>query len=355
LQIAEENHKLDSITKLHYHLSGLFSKGATSPLHIFVTYSKTTIEKLPSNAAKMDRKIVLNELGGGVYEIRLRLKKRGASGWLVTKQDLWLFYIKGQESSSVGTIVESWIGGMNPFISHARIPPSGLFDMLDTLNNTNKNGILVHEFLARSYRMDKTFESDREGESQKAWTGAKYDRKRIERMLAGANTVLSAAKVELRDDKSSFVARISRLGHITFYEGQEEGLPNCYRQLVDPYLTKALEYNATLVNKEVQIKATQAIVNPIVFEPAKILGKDDFDDLIEAVTNEPDFMVSILHFGNPWLYLTLVDRTDGNACEIYGFEDEIQLIPQFRATPTGLARIEDVLYGVFPSITKTQE
>lgn len=350
-----ESDRIDSVPKLYMHLAGLFSRGTTSPLHIFVTFSKTSIEKLPSNADGMGRRIQVEFLGDNLYEIKLRLKKRGASGWLVTKENVWLFFIKAQESSSIGAMMEAWISGMNPFISHARIPPNGLFDLLDSLDKANGDGIRIHAFYARSYRQDKAYDSIREGESQKGWTGAKYDRRKLERTIAASNTVLYAAKLEFPDTDTSFVARVSRRGHITFYEGQEQGFSNFYTRLIDPYVRNAVVYDATLDNKQVQIKELKSIVSPIIFEPARTLGKSDFDDMIDAVTREPDFMVSVVHFGNPWLYLTVVDRADGSACEIYGFEDEIQIIPQFKATSTALARFEDIIYGVFPSVTKTSE
>lgn len=357
LQVLDNN-RIDSIPKLHYYLAGLFSRGSTSPLHLFVTFSQTSIEKLPANAGRMDRSIKLEQLAENVYQIRLKIKKRGASGWLVTKGDVWLFYIKGEESSSVGSVTDTWISGMNPFISHARIPPSGLFDLLDSLDGVVEDGIIIQDYLARSYRHDKDYaiNNDWTSQSQKAWTGDRYDRKKLEKSIAATDTALYAAKVEFPNEKTSFIARVSRRGHITFYEGQEQGFSNFYTRLVDIYIEKAVEYERTLNNKQVQVTPDKtAIPNPIIFDPKRTLGKLDFDLMVEAITAEPDYMVSVIHFGNPWLYMTVVDRADGNACEIYGFEDEVRLIPQFKSTSRGLAKLEDLLYGVIPSAKKEQE
>ncbi len=352
-----DNNRIDSIPKLHYYLADLFSRGTTSPLHLFVTFSQTSIERLPANAGKMDRSIELEPVGKNIYEIKLRIRKRGASGWLVTKNDIWLFYIKGEESSTVGSVADTWISGMNPFISHARIPPSGLFDLLDSLNDVVvESGIRIQDYLARSYRLDRSVsESGKGWASQKGWPGDRYDRKKLEKMIAASDTILYAAKVDFPNEKTSFTARVSKHGHITFYEGQEQGFTNFYTRLVDTYIEKAIVYKNTLENKQVQVTEKKSTVKPIVFDSTRLLGKADFDLMIEAVTKVPDYMVSIVHFGNPWLYLTVLDRSDGNACELYGFEDEIQIVPQFKATSQGLARLEDLVYGVFPSVTKKQE
>jgi hypothetical protein len=352
------NHKIDSITKLQYYIADLFSRGSTSPLHIFVTFSQTSIEKLPALADRMDRSIKLESVGEDIYEIRIRLKKRGAMGWLVTKNDVWIFYVKGEESSTVGSVTDTWISGMNPFISHARLPPSGLFDLLDSLDNIVKNGIIIQDYLARSYRHDKGFEtaSDWMSQSQKAWTGDKYDRKKLEKTMAVTDTALYAAKIQFPDQETSFSARVSRRGHITFYEGEEKGFFNFYERLVDNYILKAVEYRRTLDNKQVQVIEEKPLVpNQIIFSIKKPLVKLDFELLIDALTAEPDYMVSVVYVGNPWLYVTVIDRADGNTCEIYGFEDEVQVIPQFKATTQGLARLEDLLYGVIPSLQKQEK
>jgi hypothetical protein len=355
VQVLEGN-KIDSIPKLHYYLTDLFSRGTTSPLHLIITFSQTTIEKLPASAGKMDRSIALDRVGENIYEIRIRMKKRGATGWLVTKDNVWLFYIKAEESSLVGSVADAWISGMNPFITHARIPPSGLFELLDSLNQVAPNGIRIDDYLARSYRLDRgNIQSSRGWASQKGWTGDKYDRRKLEKSTAATDTILYATKLVFPNEKTSFTARVSRQGHVTFYEGSEQGFSNFYTLLVDNYIEKAVWYERSLQNKQVRVTEKESIVNPIIFEARRPLGKADFDLMIEALTNEPDYMVSIVHFGNPWLNLSVVDRADGNACEIYGFEDEIQIIPQFKSTPQGLARLEDLVYGVFPSVTKIQE
>lgn len=353
------NEKIDSITKLQYYVADLFSRGSTSPLHIFVTFSQTTIEKLPTLAGRMDRSIRLEPAGDDLYEIRIRLKKRGAAGWLVTKNDVWLFYMKGEDSSIIGSVTDTWISGMNPFIVHARIPPTGVFDLLDSLDSIVKSGIIIQDYLARSYRHDRGFETAHDwiSQSQKGWTGGdKYDRKKLEKTIAVTDTTIYAAKIQFPNEETSFSARVSRKGHITFYEGEEKGFFNFYERLVDNYIRKAIEYRKSLDNKEVRIiKEKSPEPNPIIFNIKKSLLKLDFDLLIEALTAEPDYMVSVIHFGNPWLYVTVVDRADGNTCEIYGFEDEVQIIPQFKATTQGLARLEDLLYGVIPSLQKLEK
>lgn len=354
MSVLENDVKIDSILKLHYYLADMYQGSQIPPLHMFVTFSRTTIEELPYAASKKERWIEVTPAGKDLYDIKIRVRKRGASGWLVTKDDVWLFYIRSQESSEAGTVAETWIAGMNPFISQARIPPSDLFDLLDSLDEIARDGIIIDAHLARS-RRDKLFGRDKEWSSQKGWPSEKYDRKKLENRIAATESILFAVKVAFPSDTSSFLVNVSRHGHITFYKAGEQGFTNFYNNVVDAYILRAVRYRGTLTNREVKVTPRENIINPIVFDPKESLGIPDFDVLIDAFLTEPDYMISVKHKGNPWLYLTVIDRSDGSTCEIFGFENEIRLIPQFRATSDGLSRLENMVYEVFPNITKTLE
>lgn len=354
MAVLENEVKIDSILKLHYYLADVYQGSQIPPLHMFVTFSRTTIENLPYAASKQERWIDVEPVAKDVYNIKIRVRKRGASGWLITKDDVWLFYIRSQESSEAGTVAETWISGMNPFISQARIPPNDLFDLLDALNEIADDGIIIDAHLARS-RRDRLFGRDKDWASQKGWPVEKYDRRKLQNRIAATESILFAVKVSFPSVTASFLANISRYGHITFYKAGEQGFSNFYNHVVDAYINRAVRYRDTLTNKEVKIKPKENVINPIIFNPKKSLGIPDFDEMIAAFLAEPDYMISIKHKGNPWLYLTVIDRSDGSTCEIYGFEDELQLIPQFRATSDGLSRLENLIYEVFPNIIKQQE
>ena len=51
-------------------------------------------------------------------------------------------------------------------------------------------------------------------------------------------------------------------------------------------------------------------------------------------------------------YLTIQSRADGSCCEIFVFDDEIQIIPMLKATSYFLAEIENLIYECFPTVKK---
>jgi len=244
MQPFDNNSDIDSIPKLHLFFADSYSKQNVSPLHIFITFSQASIEKLPELASRREKFISLKQIGTDIYSVKIKLRKRGGNGWLITKKNIWLFYFKAEESSIVGNIADDWISGMSPFISYARIPPVDLFNLIDSLNDTNKNGIVVQDYLARFYKQDRNpYHGRKDWASQKGWNWERYDRTRLEKNLAATNSILQAVKLEFPNADTSFSARISRNGHITFYKGQEQGYSNFYTLLVDSYITMEHRWN----------------------------------------------------------------------------------------------------------------
>jgi hypothetical protein len=330
-----------------------------SPLHIFLVYPHTTIEELPQDALFRERSITITNLGENVYDIKLRNRKRAALGWLVTTKEVWIFYIMSEESSSiVGSVAEDWIRGMSPFLSPLRIPPSDLYDILDDLQKRAKGHLVLVDFLARFYKIGgrRDRENQKDWASHKGWPGEEYSRIVLEERLEGSLSTLHSVKIDFPNDKTSFSGRISRNGHLTYYTGnKEQGLSNFYLLVVEAYIQKALRYRNTLQNKGIKILREKNLIFPQVFNSKNPLGVKDFEKMIDAATTEPDYLVSVIHKGNPWMCLTIVDRNDGNTCEIFGFENRIEVVPQIKATPEGLARIEDMIYEVFPLLKKARK
>lgn len=347
--------EINSIPALHFYFADTFNRGPITPLHLFIAYPHTSIERLPHDASKKDKSITLHPVGDNIYEMKIRNRKRATTGWLITKNMVWLFYIYSEESSVVGSIAENWISGMNPYLSLIRITPDDLFSLLDSISSTSNQSLMLEDYLTHSYRphIRKRYEGQKNWASQKGWTSEVYDRARLERDISATNSVLDAIKIEFPNEKISFIARISRKGHLTFYRGQEQGFSNFYSLVVDNYIRVALNYRKTLENKEITITEKENHIHPLIFRNKLSMKMSDFNRMIEAMTEEPNYMVSVIHKGNPWLYLTVVDRAGGNTCEIYGFEDGLEIIPQLKATPESLAQLEGLVYEVFPDITKT--
>lgn len=343
------NFELGNISALHYYLDELYSTSDSAPLHMFIALSKVPIEKIESYAYRHSRSISYKEIEKNFYKMELRIRTRGAEGWLVTRGELWIFYMRSDEGANIGDVVEKWIDGMFPFISSAKIPSKNIYDMLDDLNRASKQGIEIADYLSRRYLGKKQWAS------QKNWPKQNYVREELEERVANDDHFLDSVRLKFTSDEESFSCAFSKNGHLTYYQGGKRGFSNFYRLVVDNYIEKAFMHLKSFENKEAKIShKAENVVFPLRYLQTRedTFTLDRFEKMVKATRSAGDYLVSVIHKGNPWLYLTLLDREDGSNFEIYGFDDKIEIVPMLRATPESLARIEDLVYEVFPTIRR---
>lgn len=347
--MSKNEPKLRNIQSLHYFLDNLYYESHSPPLHLFITTSKVSVENLEYYALKNSRSSTVVKISENFYEIELYNKKRGGKGWLETKGNLWFFYIHSNEGSAVGDVVESWIRGMFPFIAFSRITPSGIFDILDVLNQAADNQLEIQDYFSRRY-MGKNYWA-----SQKDWERRIYNRHHLEKRLLDNKNIMDSVKINFKNSEESFTATIAKNGHITYYEGGKSGFSNFYRLLVESYIGKALDHIKSLENRQAQIsKTANNKVFPIRFYPVgeETFTIDQFEKMIRAASDQSDYAVSVIHKGNPWLYLSIQDQSDGSSCDLYGFDERIEIVPLLKATPESLSRMEDLVYEVFTTVKK---
>ena len=142
--------EINSIPALHFYFADTFNRGPITPLHLFITYPHTSIGRLPHDASKKDKSITLQPVGDNIYEIKIRNRKRASTGWLITKNIVWLFYIHSEETSVVGSVAENWISGMNPYLSLTRITPDDLFSLLDSISSISNQSLMLEDYLTHS-------------------------------------------------------------------------------------------------------------------------------------------------------------------------------------------------------------
>jgi hypothetical protein len=93
-------------------------------------------------------------------------------------------------------------------------------------------------------------------------------------------------------------------------------------------------------------------ISKVVLNPMKKLGKPDFGILSSHIG--VDYSTAILHSGNPWLLLNVIDRNDGSSFDIFGYSPEIQIIPSNKASPESLMRLIFTIYQIFPLMQITE-
>ena len=313
--------RISTPAQLRSYIDVQYGVGTRRPLHLLLCFSTIKPEELSEAAILADRTIELTKVGQDFYEISIFLKRRGAEGWLVTKGNLWEFYIDSVTSPNVaGEVAESWIGGMFPRLVFARIQSAQLLDSLDILQHIDKTNFGIHDYLLKSYP---------EGLTTKNWMkGQPYKRNELERLARLQKKILYAVHFEITSEEVRFVAKISRIGHFVYYGGSKNGFQTFYRIMVDSLTESAILHRKRFDEKQKRVIGDVVKLSPLEYSVSRRLeAKKDFRRLESAVAEERGYFSSLLSSGNPWLYLHIIDSGDGSSYDLYAFPDKLQLIP----------------------------
>ena len=263
--------------------------------------------------------------------------------------------MNSHEGLDIGKISEDWVEGMFPYLSSSRIAPINIYDILDSLSNLPKGTLFLNDYHSRGPPTENT-EDGRWG-SQKNWDRQKYDRKKLDESISADGKVLDSVRIEMSDSEDSFKATMSKNGHLTYYAGGKKGFTTFYRLLLETYISKSIEHHKSLEMKEATISPIREnVIHPIEFQSSGgLFTVTQFDQIIAALKQQSEYNVAVLHKGNPWLSMSVVDRSDGSSVQIFGFDKKVKIIPMIRASPESLARIEDLIYEVFTSARKIRK
>jgi hypothetical protein len=342
-QILGKLLEIHTANQLNQFFDSEFSISGRRPLHIISCFSKIKPIQLPGVAQLAERTASVDQVGENLFQIKLFLKKRGANGWLVTKGEIWRFYVDSMTSPvEAGNILESWISGLFPTLVFARVESSQLLDLMDALNEIPDAKLGLQDYLLKSFPG---------GFSSKSWVaGQPYKRTDLERITAVEKKVLHAIHFEMYSKDLSFEARISRLGHLVYYRGSKRGFDSFYRLIMDTMITGALKHRERLSEKEKRIVNDEVKLSPIAYEIGRkgLSPKPDFEKFETAFSTGSGYYMSLLSEGNPWMYLHVIDRGDGSVYDLYVFERRLELVPLEKATPESLAKINALIEEVVP-------
>jgi hypothetical protein len=335
--------EIHSPSQLNEYLDNEFSISGRRPIHIIICFSKIKPTQLPGVAQLAERTASVEQVGDNLFQIKLFLKKRGASGWLVTKGEIWTFYVESITSPvDAGNILETWISGLFPTLVFARVESTQLLNLLDSLDQIPDAKLGLQDYLLKSFPG---------GLSSKSWVaGQPYRRADLEKITSVEKKVLHAVHFQMISKDLNFEARISRLGHLVYYGGTKRGFDNFYRLVMDSIITESLRHRDRLTEKEKRIVNDEVKLYPITYDVGRkaLSPKPDFEKLEDAMSSGSGYYMSLLSGGNPWMYLHVIDRGDGSVYDLYAFEHRLELVPLEKATPESLAKINALIEEVIP-------
>lgn len=339
--------EVGALTKLFFKLDGFHSSREARPLHIFSVFPKIDVEDLPNVARNAGVDATIENIGKRLYKLRIisARKRRHAYGYLIDHEKLWNILIETIESPTIaGNVAERWLKRMYPAICRSYIKSTDLLNIIDDLSKIENSKVEMRSYILRAHDSPETI---------KNWKKDKpYSRNDIELNVKREKKLLEALNFIFHVEQTYFHVRIQTNGHSVFYKGGRYCFSNFQRLTLSKFNEIALINHEFFSGRERRIVDGEAKISRIILEPERRLRKIDFESLSSHLRER--YSTAVLHSGNPWLLMNILDRGDGSSFDLYGYPSNIQVVPFNRASPESLMRLIYAIYELFP-LTKIKE
>jgi len=336
-------------SQLLFYLNELTSRSEGHPIETFILVHKESVEELADHLSELERNLLYEKTGPTIYKVDLRLRKRSVQGWLDTRDDIWILHIVEPRSPSAAeSIADDWIAGVFPILSSTRVTYPQILDLLDDLAHVGRS-LRIQDYVSRSFRWSAGRERWLRQTTKRWLKGAPYDRRTMERNAESSKELIDAIHFYYDAGEESFEAKISRRGRFTYYRGGKNGFLNFRRLVVEPMISAVTQAREIYSNREKHVEREYVTVKPIEYRFSRSLHPDpDFRKISDVLGAQSEYTMSLVHSGNPYLALRLIDRDDGSSYDVYGFEKRLLVVPLDRATSDSLARLDGYINEVFP-------
>ena len=310
------------------------------PLHLFSIFSKITADSLRLRARREKIDLEAELLSENMYQLSIRLRRRFVQGFLITSGSLWTVLIKPSESSALAEQVSRIaLRNLYPSLASAYVESEQLLDFLDQLGSLTPNASLqIKDYFLRSAR---------EGTTKRAWPrGQPYVRKKIEEEM-GRKFLLDGITFNLVSDNATIEARVSRDGHFVLYGGKGSCYSTFNRIVYQPILEIMVKNSKRFQNRGRKVIHGEPVISPIRIDPGIELQGDSLRALKLSLIQQ--YSSAVIHDTNPWLMMSAIDRKDSSYYDIYGYHDQIVVVPFERASAESISRLYSLIREMFPS------
>jgi len=326
-----------TIPEFYFFADKYLSLGKEPAVIAFPVLLNAAPEELPKIASGRDISANISIISPDIFKLKIGLRKRAAEGYLLNHQSYWITIIQSEKKdSSVAEVALRWVQDMFPVVTPAYITSQQLIDLVESLNIVEGARITVLDYVTRSIS---------EEETTKRWPkNLVFSKQAILAKVKRDNALVDAIRIRFSSPNIEFRAKLSRKGQIIFYDGAFSE----FQRLVISKLVKLAKSNLDAMGKrERLISDGEVKLEPLSIRPERQLDKADMIRLRESL--ERKYMTAVLYGGNPWLLLSLIDKSDGSTFDLQAYHDEIIITPVIRVSAASLARLYSTLEEVLPT------
>jgi hypothetical protein len=300
------------------------------PLSVFLLHSQIRPEEMTS-VNMIDKKFsvrVVRNNDGALIEFKVKREWGGEtceeSAFLIPSDNRWIVIYSGDNP----TLIRGLFGRLQPLVSPVRIYSHEFMKLTDGLSKRFKDIEMVEAFLRKPRQ---SLRAQRSISREELKEFVEKEHRWIQRIR------YSIRKSEERDwflDMS-----IDREGHSELFSGHLSAADAIF----DASFQISESKNAYWSEKQpVSDSSEPSSLGKIVYD--KPLGKQDLSTIIEAIEGIENMYSTVVHSGNPFLSVHLLDSVDGSSFDLFAGGKEVTLIPVQKVTPNAYMRTTEALF-----------
>lgn len=332
--VPRENYS--SLSEFRYFLDRNIVQKAQSPTIAMPVFLNCAPEELPQLAQGRDCIAEVESILPDIFSLDIGLKTRHLNGYLLNSDDYWTVLLFPKRIDVGATdIVSRWSHHMFPRVAPSYVTYLQMIDVVESLGTIENSMIVIKEYFSRSMGGEGTI---------KRWPkNVPFSKESVRRQAKRDGAIVDQLKFLFHTDDVKFEAKLSRKGPITFYEGTFSE----FQRLVMPGIVKWARLNLERLHaRKREFVGSQVSVQPVKIPTEASLTKEDMDRLRIGI--EEHYMTAVLYGGNPWLMLSLIDKSDGSTLDLQAYHDEIVIAPVLHVSAESLARLYSILEEVLP-------
>ncbi len=313
----------------------MLAKELEAPLIVAPIFLNCPPEELPNIASGREISARVDLLTENIFRLKIGLRKRFAKGYLVNYGEYWCaFFIPENKDIPISEVVSRWTHDMFPLVTPSYLHSMQMLDVIEGLRIVEKSEIEL---------LDNVNRSARQGETTKHW-GGEFSKEKILSHARNDAALVDAVRIDFSSPNFRLKIKLNRRGMITLYGGSYSELQ---RLVISKVILLSKSNFLAMRDRERFMQKGEVKVEPLRIKPEVDLTYEDMKQLKDSLSDH--YMVAVLYGGNPWLLLSLLDKSDGSAIDLQAYHDEIIITPVIRVSKESLTRLYSVLEEVLPT------
>jgi len=250
-----------------------------------------------------------------------------------SKDNTRTFYLFLSDNNRARSVLHTFFKNSKPYFETSILTQEDMFEIIENFRENYSPNLLF---------VDGTLKIP--GETRRTWRreAIPYDPNYLRKIAENENGRWSSIVIRTSDKRIRF--RLYEEGIVTLYYGS---FTTIWDFIVKPLLRKIDE--RAQIFKEVEMSAPKD-------EGLKVLKLWYSEELTKNILNairdklSQRYLTSILHSGNPYLHLEIIDREDFSNLTVFASGNEIEIIPGRSVTVSTLVELVSLILDILPPL-----